>query len=114
MQNCFREHPDIYGSELEDDNAPPEEGAPSPSPAPLPGSGDGSIPAAATSATSESQQPPSSSPPDASSSAAGTSDTERARAAKQQVESDHGEPLSESNELVPRAAHDATGADTEK
>ncbi|KAK5175528.1 Oxidoreductase [Saxophila tyrrhenica] len=26
MQNCFREHPDVYGAELEDDEAPPEEG----------------------------------------------------------------------------------------
>jgi mitochondrial intermembrane space import and assembly protein 40 len=26
MQNCFREHPDVYGSELEDDEAPPAEG----------------------------------------------------------------------------------------
>ena len=111
MQNCFREHPDIYGSELEEDDAPAEEGAPSPSPAPPPDSGDGSIPAAATSATPELQPPPSSSP---NPSAAGTSDTERAQAAKQQVESDHGEPASESDEMVPKAAHDATGANAEK
>lgn len=104
MQNCFREHPDIYGSELEEDDAPPEEGAPSPSPAPPPDSGDELIPAAATSATLESP----SSPP-SSLSATGSDDTDRAKAAKQQVERDYGEPISESEELVPKAAHDATG-----
>ena len=105
MQNCFREHPDIYGSELEEDEAPPEEGAPSPSPAPPPDSGDELIPAAATSATLESPSPPSS-----SLSATGSDDTDRAKAAKQQVERDYGEPISESEEMVPKAAHDATGA----
>ncbi|KAL9070059.1 MAG: hypothetical protein Q9161_005115 [Pseudevernia consocians] len=116
MQSCFREHPDIYGSELEeddDDDAPAEEGAPAPSPAAPPDSGDGSIPAAATSATPESQAQPVSSP-NPSASDAGTSDTERAQAAKQQVERDHGEPASESDEMVPKAAHDATGANAEK
>lgn len=24
MQDCFRAHPDVYGAELEDDDAPPE------------------------------------------------------------------------------------------
>lgn len=109
MQDCFREHPEIYGSELEDDDAPADEGAPTPAPAPPPDSGDGLIPAAATSAIPESQPPPSSSP-DLSASAAGTSDTERAQAAKQQVERDHGSPISESDEMVPKAAHDATSA----
>lgn len=33
--------------------------------------------------------------------------TERAKQAKKQVERDHGEPLSESDEIVPKAAHDA-------
>lgn len=110
MQDCFREHPDIYGSELEEDDAPLEESAQSPSPAPPPDSGDGSMPAAATSAIPESQSPP---PPssslDPSASGAGSSDTERAQAAKEQVERDHGEPTSESDEIVPKAAHDATG-----
>lgn len=109
MQDCFREHPEIYGSELEEDDAPPEEVAPAP--APPPDSGDGVIPAAATSAIPESQPPPSSSP-DPLASAAGTTDTQRAQAAKQQVEKDHGSPISESNEMVPKAAHDATSANT--
>ena len=110
MQTCFREHPDIYGSELEEDDAPPEEDAPSPSPAPSLQSGDGSIPLAATSASPEPQ--PSSS--DSSALGTGTSDTERAQAAKRQVESDHGEPTSESDEIVPKAVHDATGLDADK
>ncbi|KAL9134063.1 MAG: hypothetical protein Q9175_004763 [Cornicularia normoerica] len=109
MQDCFREHPDIYGSELEEDDAPPDEEAQSPSLTLSPDSGDGSIPAAATSAISESHSPPSSTP-DPSALGDSTSDTERAHAAKQQVESDHGEPMSESDEMVPKATHDATAA----
>lgn len=113
MQDCFRQHPDIYGSELdeaddEDDLAPIDDaGAPSPSPAPAPplDPAEGSIPAAATSARPESQPLPSSSPdPPAS------SDTERARAAKKQVERDHGDAADESHKMVPKAAHDAAGA----
>lgn len=112
MQNCFREHPEIYGSELEDDDAPPEGDAPSssPSPAPSPDSGDASIPLAATSASPE----PQSASVDTSTLGGGSSDTERALAAKRQVESDHGELTSESDELVPKAAHDATGVDAGK
>lgn len=108
MQDCFRGHPEIYGSELEEyDAPPPDEGAPSPE------SGDGPIPTAATSAVPASQSPPSSSP-DPVASGAGISDTERAQAAKRQVESEHGEPTSESDEMVPKAAHDATGASVRK
>ncbi|KAL9588319.1 MAG: hypothetical protein Q9179_008006, partial [Wetmoreana sp. 5 TL-2023] len=33
--------------------------------------------------------------------------TARTKAAKAQVEKDHGDPLTESDELVPKAAHDA-------
>ena len=115
MQNCFRAHPDIYGSELEedDDDAPPQEqDAPSSSsPAPSPDSGNGSIPLAATSAAPE----PQSASADPSTSRGGSSsDTERALAAKRQVESDHGVLASESEELVPKAAHDATGVDAGK
>ena len=114
MQDCFREHPDIYGSELEeDDDAPPDDqDALSP-----PDPSDVAIPESATSAIPESQNPP---PPPSStinpstSRPATGSDTDRARAAKQQVERDHGESISESEELVPKAAHDATAANTAK
>ena len=120
MQDCFRQHPDIYGSELEEDQEQEQEqqelDAPAPAPdAPIPTStpltaslDQQPIPESATSAKSEPPSSPLSSSPDLS---AGASDTERARAAKQQVESDHGsEPISESDDLVPKAAHDATGA----
>ena len=109
MQDCFRQHPDIYGSELddaddEDDLMPIDDAAsPSPSTSPL-DPAEGSIPAAATSATPQSQALPSSPDPLAS------SDTERARAAKKQVERDHGDAADKSHEMVPKAAHDATGA----
>ena len=107
MQECFRAHPDIYGAELEDDDAnPPDESAQSPSPAPA----DASLPTAATSATSDSQAPP----PEPSASGAGTSGTERAKAAKRQVERDHGESTGEGDGLVPKAAHDATGGGSVK
>ena len=106
MQTCFREYPDIYGSELEgeegEDDASPDEAVPSPSPI---DPTERPIPAAATSATPEPQ-----SPPGPSSSEAGSTDTERARAATQQVERDHGDVADESDAmLVPKAAHEATG-----
>ena len=104
MQDCFRQHPEIYGSELEEDeDSPRDEAAPGFDPA------EGSLPAAATSATPEPHSSPSSSLTSLSAtSEEGTSDTERARAAKQQVERDHGDAASESDEVVPKAAHDAT------
>lgn len=109
MQTCFRDYPDIYGSELEgeddDDSSPLDEAVPSPSPSPIDPT-EGSIPAAATSAAPEPQSPPNSS----SSSKAASSDTERARAATQQVERDHGDAADRSDAvMVPKAAHDATG-----
>ena len=114
MQTCFREHPDIYGSELEDEedqNAPPAPDAPTPASAPaltsLPDSPAEPIPAAATSASTEPQTLAPSPSPD---SGAGSSDTERTQAAKEQVVRDHGNFTSESDKLVPKAAHDATGA----
>ena len=111
MQDCFREHPDIYGAELEDDDEsqPDDQAALSPA--------DPAIPESATSAVPDSQPPP---PPPSSTTNPWTSrpatgsDTDRARAAKQQVERDHGEPTSESEEVVPKAAHDATAASAAK
>ena len=93
MQTCFRQHPEIYGAELEeeDDDAPLDA-----TDAPTP----------ATAATSPASQPA----PPAPETDAATTDTERAQAAKRQVESEHGEPTSESDVLVPKAAHDAAGA----
>lgn len=118
MQTCFRSHPDIYGSELQeddddDDAPPPEEAAPSlSSPILSPTPSDAAIPVAATSASPE-PQPLSSADP-SNLGEEGTSNTERAQAAKRQVEREHGEPTSESDELVPKAAHDATGVEVGK
>ena len=110
MQDCFREHPDIYGSELDEDDDPPPDDQDALSP---PDPTDTTIPAPATSAIPDSQ-PPSSTTNPSTSQPATSSDTDRAQAAKQQVERDHGESVSESEEVVPKAAHDATAANAAK
>ena len=137
MQGCFREHPDEYGAELEDEEEidPSYEkleeearggedgktqsyasGEPLPEPArkgvqvaenqtnaPLTSS------SPATSATTS----PSSAPV-SSFSPVGDEATQRAKAAKAQVAEEHGDPFSESSELVPKAAHDAREAGKDK
>ena len=112
MQDCFRQHPDVYGSELDDD----EDGAPPANPE------GGEVPATstiATTSTPESDSTPSSSiaattpseptSPSSSTSSPSSDATQRAQAAKEQMGKEHSEILSESEELVPKAAHDATG-----
>ncbi|KAM0797335.1 hypothetical protein BDR22DRAFT_863971 [Usnea florida] len=111
MQDCFREHPDIYGAELEeDDDAPPDDQDALPPTDPT----TTTIPASATSAIPDSQPPPPSTANPSTPPPATSSDTDRARAAKQQVERDHGASMSESEEVVPKAAHDATAASAAK
>lgn len=113
MQDCFRQHPDIYGAELEDDGdeTAPEESATPTSPS---STADGqSRPPNATSGAPESQSalaPAQSSSPDPSSPTSPESVPKRAKAAAEQVQKEHGEPTSESDELVPKAAHDATSS----
>lgn len=85
MQNCFREYPEVYGSELEGDDED--------------GEGDGvSSPMAV-----EAESAPSSSSPRASS-----NETASSEKGKQSSESTSKptSSLSESEELVPKAAHD--------
>lgn len=98
MQNCFREHPDIYGSELDEDEAPEGEALPS-----------------ETSASSSGELESSSSAPASKGEKVGDEGahpieaqgkTERAQAAAKQVKADH-EPTSESEEMVPKAWHDS-------
>jgi len=102
MQNCFREHPDVYGAELEDDveaEAREQDDA---------------------GQASQSEQPkmPESNP-DAEKVADKGADhaeaiqgkRERSNAATEQVNRDHG-IMSESDSLVPKAAHDATGQES--
>ncbi|TKA81673.1 hypothetical protein B0A55_01330 [Friedmanniomyces simplex] len=118
MQNCFRDHPEVYGAELEDEDAqpPPEgiEGQPTPQPSPV-------EPQPVPAPTSETAKQPtlanasrlggaekvsvhSIGQPDSEEAVAGKRD--RAEAAAKQVQQDHG-PLSESPAAVPKAAHDA-------
>ena len=105
MQDCFREHPEIYGKELEEDEEPGD--AP-----------EGEQVALSTAPTSSNSSASSETPsqlPEAGMTASSTSSaeedaTKRAQEAKAQVESAHPEPRSESDELVPKAAHDATDA----
>ncbi|KAI4716807.1 hypothetical protein E4T48_07023 [Aureobasidium sp. EXF-10727] len=100
MQNCFREHPDVYGAELEDDVEAEarEQDAPA----------------------GQSSQP---TQPEANPAAEKVADRgsdhpeaiqgkrERSNAATEQVKRDH-DLMSESDSLVPKAAHDATGQES--
>lgn len=119
MQDCFREYPEIYGGELEDDEVekeiqgqdeeketlemPVHQSQADPNPA-------ASAVNATTSATrtgpaAEEAHPPASEQTDHSEEAK----TKRAKEAKAQVQKQH-PPLDESDEIVPKAAHDATTA----
>ena len=102
MQNCFREHPDVYGAELEDDvEAEAREQ-------------DGDSQAGQPEQSQQPKQPKAN--PEAEKVADNGPDSqkaiqgkrERSNAATEQVNRDHG-IMSESDSLVPKAAHDATG-----
>lgn len=104
MQGCFRQHPDVYGSELESDADDEEddfsaEGVPA----------DAQSTSGPLSATSSAKEDAGLVPDDYRPSGA----TDRANKAAAQVKRDH-EPTSESEELVPKAAHDATDANVQK
>lgn len=114
MQDCFREHPGIYGAELEEDQEGELGG----------GEGDGDVsvgavagaegealPVAATNAAgAERPAPANLSLPDSSS----VDDTQHARKATDQVRDEHSETPSESDEMAPKAAFDATDATVAK
>jgi intermembrane space import and assembly protein 40 len=108
MQNCFREHPDVYGAELEDDveaEAREQDDA-------------GQSGQSEHSEHSEHSEPPKQ--PKANPNAEKVADRgadhpeaiqakrDRSDAATEQVKRDHG-IMSESESLVPKAAHDASG-----
>jgi intermembrane space import and assembly protein 40 len=110
MQDCFRQHPDIYGAELEDDEDD-YEGAEGGFKAPADSSPDAAAPATSTPAPSnlpppiyDSKETPA--PAAKREEPEPTIKKEKAKAATEQVKKEH-EPSSESEELVPRAAHDA-------
>ncbi|KAK0336055.1 Oxidoreductase [Friedmanniomyces endolithicus] len=120
MQNCFRDHPDVYGAELEDEDAPLPEGAEGelvpatphpaplePQPIPTPTPEDSKVPTLANASRpggAEKVAIHSTGQPDTNEAVAGK--RERAEAATKQVQQDHG-PVSESPAMMPRAAHDA-------
>lgn len=93
MQNCFREHPEIYGSELDEDEVAGEIDAQS--------AGEPTTAPASASESSEKAEQPA--PKDVI-----LDDVkDRALSAKNQVQKDHGADASKPEELVPKAAHDA-------
>ena len=118
MQDCFREHPEIYGGELEEDEEGEEQGVEGVGmrtmSAATTENDDGSthleykeggaLPTAATSATPTPEHELR-----REESKGKGNDTERAKKATEQVRREHGEGLSESEEVVPKAALDATG-----
>lgn len=100
MQNCFREHPDIYGAELDDDETE----------AALEREQSGSEAHNASDADSTPSSPAASKGekvadgPDHPAEVQGK--RQRSQAATEQVKAQHGEPTSESDEVVPKAWHD--------
>ena len=114
MQECFREHPDVYGAELDDE----EVDFPLDAESETPGESDSTPNAShalAVSLESSSSPPESSPPPPPRSEESDHPDaqTQRAKAATEQVAKDHG-VQDESEELVPKAAHDATASQSGK
>ncbi|KAL2038005.1 hypothetical protein N7G274_009225 [Stereocaulon virgatum] len=106
MQDCFREHPDVYGGELEED----EEGVEGEeAPAGLAGE-NGGLPAAATNATDGGKPAPATAMTSEKGGEEVKDATQRAKRATEQVRSEHSNTPSESEELVPKAAFDATDA----
>ena len=99
MQNCFREHPEIYGSELDEEEVDAQieaEGNEAGTPVsaqPAPTSAPTNAPPAVSPNESDSHQ--------------------RARAAKEQVSRSTG-PQDEADEVVPKAWHDGRESSTAK
>lgn len=104
MQNCFREHPDMYGSELDEEET--EEAL-----------NDGAVPVATETSQAEASSLPTlgESNPKGEKVAGKNSPEEaqakrgRATVARDQVQSDYG-ALSETEELVPKSWHDSADA----
>ena len=92
MQECFREYPDVYGAELEDDEGQEAEDAPAPAPVSVEG---GEVPAVAVAAESALEPSPAVRPPPSMSNSTAGDYTQQGSA-------------DEGTVLVPKAAHDAT------
>ena len=124
MQNCFREHPDVYGGELDDD----EEGAPAQQegtdlqgqgqavsvakdPAPQQPRAEAE-PAEARTLTEPAEAPKNDSPLASGAPVpAKKAEQQRAKAVSEQMKQES--PLSESDAVVPRAWHDTRSANEE-
>lgn len=106
MQDCFREHPDVYGAELEDDEAPLEGGE-----APVEGQAVATPSQAAASTPHEGGEKVSK-PLGSESAEVVAGKTERSAQAGQQVKQN--DALSESDEMVPKAWHSGIDANTSK
>lgn len=117
MQDCFRQHPDIYGSELDDDEAEAHqglEGAPVEQPAAASASQPPSLLDMDSPQHGRGEKVADHKPndqPDPEHVVQGK--RERAENATEQVKKDHG-PMSETPELVPRAAYSATSPSEDK
>jgi intermembrane space import and assembly protein 40 len=100
MQDCFRQHPEMYGSELEDDEEEVEEelrareAAPSPDSSKAPSTESAEAPAPSQKVTPEAAETKSIEQPHLDSSSTTAEKVQRA--------GDEGE------ELLPKAVHDAT------
>lgn len=110
MQDCFRQHPDIYGSELDDDDEMQEgmEGAPAEQPVGASASQRPSLTDMDSPQHGRGEKVADNKPhhqPDPEHVVQGK--RERAENATQQVNQEQG-PQSETSEMVPRAAYDAT------
>ncbi|KAL8728787.1 MAG: hypothetical protein Q9166_005165 [cf. Caloplaca sp. 2 TL-2023] len=122
MQDCFREHPDIYGGELEEDEVEKEalaqegggskEGLERPMQQDQDDSSVAATSAANATPTEGSKERPQVRDREQEDQSEETK-MKRAKEATAQVKRDHS-PLSESDELVPKAAHDATTANSGK
>lgn len=121
MQDCFREHPDIYGAELDDDDEAPEDGNECPAPAPVSVEG-GEVPAAALStegtaapSTVEGGEVPAAALSTAATPASGsTLHSTPSASSETRGEGIQRGPADEGSVLVPKAAHDATDANVGK
>ncbi|KAL8800884.1 MAG: hypothetical protein Q9182_004858 [Xanthomendoza sp. 2 TL-2023] len=121
MQECFREYPDIYGGEAEDDEVEKEALAQETS---IGEEAEGSVMPVHQVQAEPTASPTTPAPRHRSAEGAQVQDLEPAKQAKgaqtqrtqeatAQVQKDHS-PLDESDELVPKAAHDATIANEGK
>lgn len=113
MQGCFREHPDVYGDEMAGDEEEGETGEMGQENEGAFAEGEVGPDTAATSALEPTKPSSRASKVEAENPHDATGSTERAKAATEQVSRDHGEQ-SESDVMVPKAAHDATKPKTEK